>query len=590
MATITLFKNIPWSQGGYHVVRFPNLAAQNSYFDSLESLVKTGVNYDPRPGANLNLEIDLMDAREYNYLSWEDETRGPFYYFIEDYEYLNDYPTTRFYISEDIWQNNHLRMAIQPCTVHRRHMTLWNGSEGILYPSTEGSPSALQIVKSQRLDDKGQLGPNNARWVCLLITNKDISSETHEDGIYYYVTYGVMNDAGDTMASSTQSWVNPFSSSFLKDYTSYGIATDTLVGAYLIPVARQLTVINTYYNFSGGLGLIRANTSGNKVLFQVYGGVGDLFNETITLDVYSPTKNTSTTAAPSSDYDPMMFADNLVKHIITDTTGQPLMEIPSLEAINGVSVKIYAEIKSMNPQLRIEIQTPEGASPSNGLEATIPCIPIDIPQSRWLDYVYQSQAQERQILNNNISSRYVQTAVSGITGAASGFAFGAMYAESFNNSKRSPATAGMAGAGMNILSSIGSLINADIQAGTDRDNFKLNESILRSKSTPPIGGLNPLSLYNNGIQLIVLKADPETVKSTFSQYHYFGNIVDRAMSVSLRTRYYYDYIELRNTTVTGAMTNTAKSYLESLLNRGVTVWHGETWGGNFDYSKNNPEV
>ena len=110
MATITLFKNVPWSQGGFHVLRFPNLQAQETYFSNLESTTKTA-NYDPRPGADLNLDMPLMEARQYNYLSWEDETNGPLYYFIEDYEYLNDYPTTRFTISEDIWQNNHLRIS-----------------------------------------------------------------------------------------------------------------------------------------------------------------------------------------------------------------------------------------------------------------------------------------------------------------------------------------------------------------------------------------------------------------------------------------------------------------------------------------------
>ena len=84
MATITLFKNVPWSPGGRNVVRFANKTSQTNYFNSLMSEVQDPIDYEPRYGASLNIRKSLMEAREYNYLSWENETNGPLYYFIED--------------------------------------------------------------------------------------------------------------------------------------------------------------------------------------------------------------------------------------------------------------------------------------------------------------------------------------------------------------------------------------------------------------------------------------------------------------------------------------------------------------------------
>src|SRR5699024_6816107 len=152
MATIRLFKDIPWSQGGFHVLRFQSNLAQAAFFNGLTSLEFTDIDYEPRPGANLNLDMPLMEARQYNYLSWEDETNGPLYYFIEDYEYLNDYPTTRFTISEDIWQNNHLRISGIYGAVHRRHMPRWDGNIPLLYPIDEGNVRSKTVYKKVRID------------------------------------------------------------------------------------------------------------------------------------------------------------------------------------------------------------------------------------------------------------------------------------------------------------------------------------------------------------------------------------------------------------------------------------------------------
>ena len=55
MATIRLFNNVPWSRGGYTVLRFPNKTSQTKYFNSLHPDVLEDFDYGPRRGANLKV-------------------------------------------------------------------------------------------------------------------------------------------------------------------------------------------------------------------------------------------------------------------------------------------------------------------------------------------------------------------------------------------------------------------------------------------------------------------------------------------------------------------------------------------------------
>lgn len=590
MATITLFKNVPWSPGGNNVVRFPNAAAQQAYFNSLESLEFPNVDYEPRWGANLNLDkLGFMDARQYNYMSWEDETNGPFYYFIEDYQYLNDNPTTRLIISEDIWQNNHLRMIVNPTTVHRRHMPRWVDTAPVFYPVDEGLPRSLQVSYLIRLDDYYKIYNSGGVFACVIITSKKLEDTSHPDGIFYYLTLCSLNESASIAAPGDVEWMNPLTPVFLSQYSIFGVSPEALVGAYLIPLSANLVTSTTPRTFRRDLGRIETG-GGHYALFSVsepraYG----FQNVSINIDA-GATKNTSPTAAASYLNEPMVFSDNLQKIIITDSSGYQLLSIPVNLAVNISYYYVTAEVFSLTPQCRIQFRVSgQRQSLANGLEAVIPCIPLDIPQSNWMNYQLSQQSQQWNILENSIRSNYWQTAVGAATGAGAGAAFGSLYADSFNNSRRSPAQAGAAGAAMGLISGVGSLVNAKITATEQRDNLKLNEGIIKNTPAPPIGGSNWNSLYRGGVHLISARADEETINSIFSQYHAYGYIVDRVMPVPLRTRYYWDYIELKNASISGPLTSDARSYLEALFNQGITIWHSETFRG-FDYNINNPEV
>ena len=473
MATIKLFKNVPWSQGGFHVLRFPNLQAQETYFSNLESTTKTA-NYDPRPGADLNLDMSLMEARQYNYLSWEDETNGPLYYFIEDYEYLNDYPTTRFTISEDIWQNNHLRISGIYGAVHRRHMPRWDGNIPLLYPIDEGNVRSKTVYKKVRIDDYGKIGPGGDLFAFIIATSKN---PVLGDTIDYYITASYKNGVG-APAPSGKRWLSPFNEGFIKFFADKNIPPSAIVGVWMVPVARNIvTYSNNTVNIRGVLlsdETFQIATFSQRIL--------TIQPVEVNLTPYTPEKNSSSGIAANRVYEPQTFSENIVNYTITDPVGNPVITIPNNILWSDPKIYMYPELASLNPQIRITVTS--NGSPVNGLETVVPCTPVAVPQSQWLDYIVTSQQQDKSILENNISNRYMTTAISTITGAGSGYAFGAMYADSFNNSRRSPGMAGLAGAGMNAISGIGSLANAYIQSGTDRDNFRLNEQKLEILQLP----------------------------------------------------------------------------------------------------------
>lgn len=589
MSTIVLFKYIPWSPGGHNVIRFADQAAQREYFNSQVATVFNSVDYEPRPGADLKLPIAFNDAKEYNYLAWQDGDNSPRYYFIEGYQYLNDNPVTKLIISEDIWQNCHLKMVVNPCTVHRRHMPRWNGNTPIVYPVDEGIPRSLSLNTRVRIDDFNR-GPGDG-YAAVIISNKKLEDTSHPDGIYYYLTYISLAGGGTVPAPGDCEWFNPIRSDFISNWDTWGVGINTIVGCYLIPMAGNLAVYNPVATFRHDLGQIETN-GGHWAVFSVKEPRYERGLATYKQDlpVGEAVKNTSPTAAFKPEYEPMVFSDNMQKIILTDSAGYQLSQIPYDLAIQATGYKVRPEVFTLNPQIRINVTTSDSwQSLTNGMEVVIPCIPVDIPQSRWLDYRAQQQSQQWSILENSIRSNYWQTAVGVATGAAAGGAMGYGYSSSFSNSSRSPGIAGAASAGFSLIQGVGSLVNAKIAATEKRDALKLNEGIIKNTPSPPIGGSNWGGLYSEGIGFLNLIGDQESINSVASLYMAYGYIIDRVMTVPLRTRYYYDFIQTSNASISGEITSDARSYLEALFDSGITIWHGETFRG-FRYDLNNPEV
>lgn len=587
MATIRLFNNVPWSRGGYTVLRFPNKTSQTNYFNSLNPVVLDDIDYEPRRGANLNIEdLTIMDARQYGYLSWENEDYGPLYYFIEGYEYLNDNPTIRLIISEDIWQNNHLNMVVNPSHVYRRHMPGWSGSNPILYPVDEGNARSFDTTTLLDIKNTGIL-------TFLIITNKrlDLAADVDmADGIFYYMT-ATKEDGTSINNTDGIRMINPLSPSFSYYWKNFhsNLSLNSIVAIYVMPYFGGASLSGSNVNFSAP-GSYKT-TDGIKPQMALFVPNEDMFSyaKDFNISIPKPMKG-SATSITSYNYEPQAWSDNFSYIGITDQAGNMLITIPKNIAWNISSIRVNAEFKSMEPQLRISFNY-DGhfGAISNGTRVVIPFTSIPVPQSNYLDYVAQSKALDKRILENSIRNNRDQVIVSTLTGAASGAAYGAMYAESFNNSRRSPITAGAAGAAMNMLGGVGSLINAELNARNQRDEFALNEQKLRNSVTPPINGSNITPVMDEGIRIIQFDADRVSREIGAMRYHTMGVIVDEVQDINLRTRYYYDFIQTKDCRISGPLNQESKDYISRLFDSGLTIFHAETFRG-FRYDLNNPEV
>lgn len=584
MATVTLYTDYPFVQGGGHMPYFASSAERDNFFNTLKSQ-SLPTDFQPRQGARLLVSLTFLEAQKYNYCIWTDGAQK-LYFFIEDYLYLND-KTTQLIISRDIWNDNQLRAVTNPCNVHRMHMPRWNGSTPLFYPLEEGNPRSLIPIETHSMDGSEAYLYSD---VTLFITNKNLASEAHEDGIFYYLTFTPTNGFQLNSGSSASVWINPFSSSFVDDFSKFGVGLSPIIAAYMLPNGLPFinTVSLTSGSFKSTFGTLYTVQGQAVFALSTNSAVYD-YNLTIT---DKPTKNTASGTAFNTNFEPMAFLDNMRPAYITDMLGYPVMSVPkNLLLADNPTIHFDARIRSLNPQTSIQLVLGDGTrAPVTGLTALIGGQGVDIPQSVYYDYVAQQRSQDKNILENNIRSRYIQTAVSSVASAVGGGAQGGMFAAAYGNNETVPAQAAMAGAAGGVVGGVSSLINSYIQTQADRDNFKLNEQKIKNTPTPPIAGDNPQMSNSIGVRLQIMKADDVTLNAVAQQYHYYGYILDTAMPISLKpNRYYWMYLQTKDANITGEVNQNDRNYLQALLNRGLTIWNMNHWVGFGAYQYDNVE-
>ena len=109
-----------------------------------------------------------------------------------------------------------------------------------------------------------------------------------------------------------------------------------------------------------------------------------------------------------------------------------------------------------------------------------------------------------------------------------------------------------------------------------------------AKSGNAIGSIidNQFKVYY--IETIVDDTSFEKYKMMFMKYGYYIGTVELP---NINSRKYFNYIKTNGAIVTGSCNNLLLSYIASIFDNGVTIWHMDytTYSTIYDYTKENIE-
>lgn len=127
-----------------HVTDFTSLQAQENYFLSLNNRIFTNYLYQ-RKTNSIKLDINIDDAKKYNYIFYSNLDGKIIYNFIIDREYINE-NTTIIYMKLDVWQTYLFDYTLKESFVDRCHVDRWIGNIPTQNMIDEGLPLQEYII------------------------------------------------------------------------------------------------------------------------------------------------------------------------------------------------------------------------------------------------------------------------------------------------------------------------------------------------------------------------------------------------------------------------------------------------------------
>ena len=187
---VYLYKGVPFSNNYIDVLKFNNVAEQNSYFASLERLKIEKMSYQ-RTNNSIRVPFEKDKILNYNYLSFKNKnyTDKVFYGFITNITYIN--PNCSEIVFEiDVFQTWQFQINYRKCYINREHQNRWNADGS---PVINTIPENLDIGNEyQYVGESSNLKENlqEVQWLCL-VTSLDETDYYSEKIAGVSVTGGV---------------------------------------------------------------------------------------------------------------------------------------------------------------------------------------------------------------------------------------------------------------------------------------------------------------------------------------------------------------------------------------------------------------
>lgn len=619
---VRLLSNVPFNVSYNNVRDFENANEQLSYFLQFKKYELDNNTYQRVNKNSIQLEITYDEMLEVNYLMFQNEENGKWYYaFITNYTYISP-NVTRIDYQIDVFQTYLFEMEFKTSYIERRHTRRFDDNgfpvintleEGLDYGSD------YQIVDMQKFEQC-----ENTIW-CVVISKVALESIPSfkyggstiggiQTPLYFYIlpidiTTGnsltiSVNGGGAMPFNPLSDLFNLFSTNadFVGSivtmyYTSYvplpvtrsgniinvpsGFIDRVSIGGYYFPkvlnfqnITRNLHVYdNIYSNFP--------KYSESKLYMYPYSicEISDMSGNTFTMKMENLTRVDNTKALDLGIMTCIGF--------VPKTAIYPMYYLNNTNFLDG-AILDYGIINTETSDIPIvdDYTATYMQSNRNTINTT-----NKYAMDNALRTVSQNNANNR--LQNAVITReeqYNQTEAGlSMLGNALSADFGGMLSSGYNMIKSYDlAEANRAGVNMNnAFQNKNIMINAEQQIGLTQAKLQDINNV-----PPTVSNLGNNAMFNlcnkiNGVYIMLKTIKPEYRERLTNYFKMFGYRVNSLEVPKLRYRESYNYIKTVNVNIVG---NIPEMYLEAIkgiFDRGLTIWHVDDIG---NYNLNNEEV
>lgn len=619
---VRLLSNVPFNVSYNNVRDFENVSEQLSYFLQFKKYEIDNNTYQRVNKNSIQLEISYDEMLEVNYLMFQNEENGKWYYaFITNYTYISP-NVTRIDYQIDVFQTYLFEMEFKTSYIERRHTRRFDDDgfpvintleEGLDYGSD------YQIVDMQKFEQC-----ENTIW-CVVISKVALESiPTFKYGgstiggiqtpLYFYIlpldiTTGnsltiSVNGGGAMPFNPLSDLFNLFSTNadFVGSivtmyYTSYvplpvtrvgniinvpsGFIDRVSVGGYYFPkvlnfqnITRNIHVYdNIYSNFP--------KYTESKLYMYPYSicEISDMSGNTFTMKMENLTRVDNTKALDLGIMTCIGF--------VPKTAIYPMYYLNNTNFLMG-AILDYGIINTETSDIPIvdDYTATYMQSNRNTINTT-----NKYAMDNAIRSVSQNNANNR--LQNAVITReeqYNQTEAGlSMLGNALSADFGGMLSSGYNMIKSYDlAEANRAGINMNnAFQNKNIMINAEQQIGLTQAKLQDINNV-----PPTVSNLGNNAMFNltnkiNGVYVMLKTIKPEYRERLTNYFKMFGYRVNSLEVPKLRYRESYNYIKTVNVNIVG---NIPEMYLETIkgiFDRGLTIWHIDDIG---NYNLDNEEV
>lgn len=619
---VRLLSNVPFNVSYNNVRDFENVGEQLTYFLQFKKYEIDNNTYQRVNKNTIQLEISYDEMLEVNYLMFQNEENGKWYYaFITNYTYISP-NVTRIDYQIDVFQTYLFEMEFKTSYIERRHTRRFDKNG---FPVINTLEEGLDYGTDYEIVDMKKFEQcKNTIW-CVIISKIALESIPAfkyggstvggiQTPLYFYIlpidiTTGAslsinVNNTSDMPFNPLSDLFNLFSTNedFVGSivtmyYTSYvplpvtrqgntihvpsGFINRVNIDGYYFPkvlnfqnVTRNLHVYdNIYSNFP--------DYSESKLYMYPYSicEISDMSGNTFTMKMENLTRVDNTKALDLGIMTCIGF--------VPKTAIYPMYYLNNTNFLMG-AILDYGIINTETSDIPIvdDYTATYMQSNRNTINTT-----NKYAMDNAIRSVSQNNANNR--LQNAVITReeqYNQTEAGlSMLGNALSLDFGGALSSGYNMIKSYDLReANRAGVNMNnAFQNKNIMINAEQQIGLTQAKLQDINNV-----PPTVSNLGNNAMFNltnkiNGVYVMLKTIKPEYRERLTNYFKMFGYRVNSLEVPKLRYRESYNYIKTVNVNIVG---NIPEMYLEAIkgiFDRGLTIWHVDDIG---NYNLNNEEV